>query len=256
MTPGPWGSTEQGRGGSLGPRRRGLTACRPSGVPRQGEHSGSPHPGQAGHRPRPRSPRLLRATGPPGPGPSPARWRAPSPQLRGPDAPQAQPCHQAQRCPWGWGAGDGWAGCIPVFFAELGVGFSDIQAFTEHCFTTAGTKRENRVTDAAPPGGPGGRTSTQLHASWAGPTWSQAGHTGRRGGQAGERQGHSAPHPGGLLSRGAWPALGPFQPQPAPTVAQRRVAKPEGEAQPAAAVAGCEVPGGRGSPGTARVVHS
>lgn len=44
----------------------------------------------------------------------------------------------------GLGGRDGWAGCIPVFFAELGMGFSDIQAFTEHCFTIAGTKRENR----------------------------------------------------------------------------------------------------------------
>lgn len=49
----------------------------------------------------------------------------------------------------GLGGQDGWAGCIPVFFAELGMGFSDIQAFTEHCFTTAGTKRENRVTALA-----------------------------------------------------------------------------------------------------------
>lgn len=49
----------------------------------------------------------------------------------------------------GLGGRIGWAGCIPVFFAELGMGFSDIQAFTEHCFTTAGTKREKRVTAPA-----------------------------------------------------------------------------------------------------------
>lgn len=35
---------------------------------------------------------------------------------------------------------------IPFFFVEFGIGFRDIQAFTEHCFTMAGTKRENRVT--------------------------------------------------------------------------------------------------------------
>lgn len=173
----------------------------------------------------PQQPTPPRGSGPPGPGPSPACWRSPSPELRGPEAPQAPPCHQARRRPWGWGAGDGWAGCIPVFFAELGVGFSDIQAFTEHCFTTAGTKRENRVTDAAPPGGPGGRTSAQLHTSWAWPTWPQARHTGTRGGQAGERRGHSAPHPSDLLGGGGGagqaledaqhppPALGPLQPQ-------------------------------------------
>lgn len=46
-----------------------------------------------------------------------------------------------------WAEGQGRrAGCVPVSRAELGMGFSDIQAFTEHCFTTAGTKRENRVT--------------------------------------------------------------------------------------------------------------
>lgn len=194
------------------------------GGPRAGRAQWVSSPGQASHWPCPSSPRLLGASGPPGPGPSPACRRSPSPELRGPDAPQAQPCHQARRRPWGWGAGDGWAGCIPVFFAELGVGFSDIQAFTEHCFTTAGTKRENRVTDAAPPGGPGGRTSAQLHTSWAWPTWPQARHTGTRGGQAGECRGHSAPHPSDLLGGGAGqaledaqhppPALGPLQPQP------------------------------------------
>lgn len=35
---------------------------------------------------------------------------------------------------------------IPFFFVEFGIGFRDIQAFTEHCFTMAGTKRENTVT--------------------------------------------------------------------------------------------------------------
>lgn len=63
----------------------------------------------------------------------------------------AQPCQQA-RVACGAGGRGRWARCIPVFFAELGVGFSDIQAFTEHCFTIAGTKRENRVTPTAPAG--------------------------------------------------------------------------------------------------------
>lgn len=63
----------------------------------------------------------------------------------------AQACQQA-RVACGAGGRGRWARCIPVFFAELGVGFSDIQAFTEHCFTIAGTKRENRVTPTAPAG--------------------------------------------------------------------------------------------------------
>jgi hypothetical protein len=103
------------------------------------------------------------------------------PTEKGQEASAAQPHHQAHLClpssggrqhTWGWKGRDGWAGCIPVFFAELGMGFSDIQAFTEHCFTTAGTKRENRVTAAAtctqvrcqahlPPG----HTRQDLHAA-------------------------------------------------------------------------------------------
>lgn len=110
----PVGSTAWGRGGQAGPRGGGLAARRHSGVPGQGERRGSPHP-------------VRLATGL-------------APAAHASSGPQARPCHQAQRRPWGWGVGDGRAGCIPVFFAELGVGFSDIQAFTEHCFTTAGTK--------------------------------------------------------------------------------------------------------------------
>lgn len=78
------------------------------------------------------------------------------PERRG-EVSVSEPCLQPRLfCPTqagalhlGLGGQIGWAGCIPVFFAELGMGFSDIQAFTEHCFTTAGTKRENRVTAPA-----------------------------------------------------------------------------------------------------------
>lgn len=82
-------------------------------------------------------------------------------------APAAQPCHQAHVA-GGLGGGGRWAGCVPVFFAELGVGLSDIQAFTEHCFTIAGTKRENRVTaPAAGSPGPGLRALGAGHACLA-----------------------------------------------------------------------------------------
>lgn len=88
----------------------------------------------------------------PDPALPPACWKVPLLKGRGLGAAAGCPTLPAgPRGLWSWGRGR-WARCIPVFFAELGVGFSDIQAFTEHCFTIAGTKRENRVTPTAPAG--------------------------------------------------------------------------------------------------------